>query len=303
MAFVANKPIKNIMTFDLEEWFHILDLPDNPNSELRTKTVYRAEQGLEIFLELIERHHITCTFFVLGWLAERNPGIIRKIDTSRHEIASHGYGHEMITSLKPEEFREDISRAKKILEDLTGREVNGYRGPGFSITEKNMWAFDCISEAGYSYDATLYPGKHGHGGISGMPIHPFFLVTHNGNRLEEYPVSLMTFGAFRMAFSGGGYFRLLPAFFISACFRLLNAKRIPVCSYFHPRDLDINVPRLPMPAYRRFKCYVNIAKTHGKLTQIMKAHNFCSVNDWRREKNLLPEISLVKRPFSPQGGK
>jgi len=151
------------MTFDLEEWFHILDLPDNPNSELRTKTVYRAEQGLEIFLELIERHHITCTFFVLGWLAERNPGIIRKIDTSRHEIASHGYGHEMITSLKPEEFREDISRAKKILEDLTGREVNGYRGPGFSITEKNMWAFDCISEAGYSYDATLYPGKHVHG--------------------------------------------------------------------------------------------------------------------------------------------
>jgi polysaccharide deacetylase family protein (PEP-CTERM system associated) len=295
MDTVAHSPLKNIMTFDLEEWFHILDLPNAPNYISEKDTIYRAERGLERFLELVDRYRVSCTFFVLGWLAERTPGLLKKIDTSFHEIGSHGYGHELITSLKPSVFRNDIHRAKKSLEDLIGKEIIGYRGPGFSITKNNLWAFDIIAEAGYVYDATLYPGEHGHGGIPGLPVRPFSMVTLNGLRLEEYPMSLLEIGPMRLTFSGGGYFRLLPAFFITSCIRILNGRNIPACSYFHPRDLDPDVPKIPMPAIRRFKCYVNISKTYAKLGNIMKAHTFCSIRDWRYENHPLLEFALASQ--------
>lgn len=285
----------NIMTFDLEEWFHILDIPFNPHAHVGPNFSYRFEKGLDLFLELLDRYRITSTFFVLGSLAQRNRHIIRKLDSSRHEIASHGFNHELIYSLHPHQYREDVRNSKKILEDITGKEVQGYRGPGFSITSKNLWAFDVIAEEGYIYDATLFPGKHGHGGIPGMPVYPFLLVTPEGHRIEEYPASLLEIAWMKFAFSGGGYFRLLPPFLLSACYRWLNSKNIPAHNYFHPRDLDPDVPRIPMPFHRRFKCYVNVEKTYSKLESLLKSIPFSSIRDWRKNGRQAYDLSMGGR--------
>jgi polysaccharide deacetylase family protein (PEP-CTERM system associated) len=294
MTFIKDKSkVANILTFDLEEWFHILDLPEPVRKSEWDSLPSHAEKGLNLFLDLLLENNITCTFFIVGWIAEKHPEIVRKISSFNYEIASHGYYHELIDSLRPDHFREDIGRAKKVLEDITGSEIKGYRGPGFSITHKNQWAFDIIAEEGFQYDSSLFPGHHSHGGISGLPIKPFILHTSNGQRIEEYPVTLINIANFRIAFSGGGYFRLFPGFFISACIKWLNRKNIPVLSYFHPRDLDANLPRLPMPLKRKFKCYINISRSTAKLEKILKSHTFSSISDWRKySKNSLPLFSI-----------
>jgi len=276
-----NQKISNILTFDLEEWFHILELPEPVQQSEWSSLPSGAEVGLELFLELLYQNNITCTFFVLGWLADKHPDLVRRISSLNHEIASHGYMHEIIRDIGADRFREDIRRSKKLLEDLTGKQVKGYRGPGFSITLENPWALEIIAEEGFEYDATLYPGHHGHGGIPGLPIKPFILYINKDHRIEEYPVTLINIAKYRVAFAGGGYFRLFPSFFISRCFGRLNRKGIPVLSYFHSRDLDPTIPKLSMPLYRKFKCYVNVSGSIKKLEKLFKSNSFCSIEEWR----------------------
>lgn len=283
----------NFLTFDLEEWFHILDLPKSAYNSDWNNYPSRAEIGLDRFLDILSHFNISCTFFILGWVAEKYPNLVRKIDSFGHEIASHGYGHELIYRLGRDRFRQDIRKAKRILEDLTGNEIQGYRGPGFSITTENTWAFDVIVEEGFRYDATLYPGKHAHGGMPGMPGKPFLLLTLEGNKIEEYPVTLMNIAGYRLAFAGGGYFRLFPFVFISQCIKWLNRRGTPTMSYIHPRDLDPGVPSLPMSWKRRFKCYVNLSRSCDKLEKMLSTHPFGSIRDWRDGRDdALPLFSL-----------
>lgn len=276
------KKVMNILTFDLEEWFHVLDLPATIAQTPWDSLPARAEYGLNLFLDSLSHHEISCTFFILGWIAETHPDLVHKIVAGGHDIASHGYGHDLIYDLGPEKFREDIRRSKVILEDLIGTEINGYRGPGFSITSDNLWAFDIIAEEGFQYDATLFPGTHGHGGISGWPTKPFKLLTLRGLEIEEYPITITKIGPVQLAFSGGGYFRLFPLFTISYLISKINRTGNPVISYFHPRDFDPSSPRLPVSFKRKLKLYVNVSRTHKKLQKLLKTHNFCSIADWRK---------------------
>ncbi len=179
----------NFLTFDIEDWFHILDIPESASGMDWDSLPSRVEFGLDRILALLSSHGVTGTFFVLGWMAEKKPEIVHRIYSAGHEIASHGYTHELIHNLGPEKFREDIRHAKIFLEDLIGTDVKGFRGPGFSISPGNVWAFDIISEEGFHYDSTLFPGKHGHGGISGLSPFPFNLITRGGRQIEEYPIS------------------------------------------------------------------------------------------------------------------
>jgi len=245
------------------------------------------------FLELLSSQNISCTFFILGWVAQKNPFLVRKIKSFGHEIASHGNCHELIYEIGPEKFREDIRTSKNILEDLIDDEVQGYRGPGFSITRENAWAFDIIAEEGFQYDATLFPGGHGHGGIAGLPCQPFNLVTMGSQQIEEYPVTVLNIAGYRFAFSGGGYFRLFPLVFISYCIKLFNGRGIPVMSYIHPRDFDPDAPLLPMSWKRKLKSYVNIAHSFDKLKKLLNTHYFGSIQDWRNSQDgNLPVFSL-----------
>lgn len=284
--------MKNIITFDLEEWYHILDIPYPFEYSSGHKITPPTQKSLEKFLDLLSINGVTCTFFVLGKLAENNPEIIFRIHSAHHEIASHGYNHDLISSLKPDQFRSDIRRTKNILEDITGGPVLGYRCPGFSITANNLWAFDVIAEEGYVYDATIYPGHHGHGGLPGMPIAPFLLKTLKGREIEEYPVTLFNIVITKTAFAGGGYFRLFPYFLVSYFYKQMRRKKIPVTSYFHARDFDPDVPRVPMPIHRRFKCYVNLETTHRKLEKIIKKYPCCSIREWKNQGATLPAIQI-----------
>ena len=282
----------NIITFDLEEWFHILELPDRMPPAINGPLTSHTRQSLDGYLALLQAHKVTCTFFVLGAIAERNPEVVLQIHLAGHEIASHGYDHELITQLTPEKLKSDLMRSKYILEEIIGCEVSGYRGPGFSIRQHNLWAFDAIAEAGYAYDATVYPGKHGHGGLPGLPVSPFFLKTEKGSVLEEYPVTLADMLIGKTAFAGGGYFRLFPFAVISSLYKKMNEMNMPVISYFHARDFDPGVPRVRMPLHRHFKCYVNLKSTFSKLERLLKTYPCCSIRDWRRGGTILPAVQL-----------
>jgi polysaccharide deacetylase family protein (PEP-CTERM system associated) len=284
----------NLLTFDVEDWFHILDLGDRQPSPAHWHSLpSRLEANVESILELVSQRGVHATFFVLGWIAEKYPSVVKKLNSCGHEIACHGYGHELISNLTAEQFRTDLRRARSLIENITGKAVRGYRGPGFSITSDNLWAFDVIAEEGFEYDATLYPGTHGHGGIPGLPSEPFTLITPAGYALMEFPVSMLSIGNFRVAFSGGGYFRICPFFVLSGMIRRRNLRRGTVMVYLHPRDLDSRTPRLSMPFKRRFKCYVNVSGASEKLRRLLERYRFGAIRDFlERHGEQLPVMSL-----------
>jgi polysaccharide deacetylase family protein (PEP-CTERM system associated) len=294
----ADEKVLNFLTIDFEEWFHILDLPGRTDG-VEIYGASRIEENVDRLLGLFSRQGVLATFFALGVVAEKHPQVLKRVASMGHELASHGYSHELIDRIGPDKFRKDIRRGKAIIEDLVGRKVEGYRGPGFSIMAHNAWAFDIICEEGFTYDATLYPGIHAHGGIPGLPSEPFTLVTLGGHRIEEFPATVLALGRHRVAFSGGGYFRLCPFVMLTRLIAASNRKGVPVMMYLHPRDIDSKTPRLPMSLKRRFKCYVNVSRSFTKLRLVLERHAFGSIRDWPNgQKEKMRVISLSD--FVPQ---
>lgn len=287
LAFADNPSSPaNLLTFDLEDWFHVLGLGDRqPLLSEWHRLPSRVEANAERILGLLSERGLHATFFILGWIAENHASLVKTIGSLGHEIACHGYGHDLISTQSREQFRHDLRRAKAILEDLTGKSIQGYRGPGFSITKDNLWAFDVIAEEGFTYDASLYPGMHGHGGMPELPRTPFGLITLEGHHLDEFPVTILVFGGLRAAFSGGGYFRLCPFPVMTRLISMFNRRGETVMVYLHPRDIDPETPRLSMPLSRRFKCYVNVSRAYDKLRLILSRHAFRSVREWQSSEN------------------
>jgi polysaccharide deacetylase family protein (PEP-CTERM system associated) len=191
-----------------------------------------------------------------------------------HEIGTHGYGHHLVYHLGPERFRQDLRRSVRILEDQAGLRIRGHRAPGFSITRDCLWAFDILAEEGIEYDASVCPAPHGHGGLASAPLHPYLQPCAGGAVLHEFPVSCIRVGPWRLPFSGGGYLRLLPYPLVSAQLRRLNRRGRPGIVYIHPRELDPDHPRLPMPWLRRFKSYVNLRTTPVKFVRLLEDFRF-----------------------------
>lgn len=297
----STQSVFNFLTVDLEDWFHILDLhANNLTAQNWDNLPSNLEQNTDRILGLLSEHKVLATFFILGFIADKYPALIRKIDSFGHEIACHGQNHDLIYDLTPQQFSDDIQRAKMGLEEMIGKPVKGYRGPGFSITRNNLWAFDVIAGAGFSYDATVYPGTHGHGGIDFLPSVPFTLITFDGHRIDEFPASVLRLGRYRVAFSGGGYFRLLPFFAMTRLVASYNSGGTPVMTYLHPRDLDPQTPRLSMPLKRRFKCYVNVSRSYEKLRRMLAHHSFGSVRDWQINRNEPLPVIVLKELISRQ---
>lgn len=258
-----------IFSVDLEEWFHILELDSSPDLDAWSRLENRVEKNIDHLLGWLNETGTFATFFTLGWVAERYPAMIKKINKEGHELASHGYAHRLIFSQTPEEFFQDISRAKKTIEDLTGKKVTGYRAPGFSVTPTTLWALDEIKRAGFEYDASIFPGNHGHGGIPNSPMGPHVRRTRHGE-LYEFPVTLANLLGKRICFSGGGYLRLFPYFLIQKLFQGLQSENRVGILYIHPREIDPTHPRLEMNWMRRFKCYVNLDTTEMKLKNYLR---------------------------------
>jgi polysaccharide deacetylase family protein (PEP-CTERM system associated) len=261
------------LTCELEDWFHILDSDRTPRFDDWAKLPLCAERNVERLLDLFESTHVRATFFCLGWMAERMPEVVRRCQAAGHEIGSHGYTHIMACRTNRAAFREDIVRAKAILEDITGREVIGFRSPGFSVKNDNTWFFDVVSESGYRYDASVFPAHHGHGGYSGSDPGPHVIMA-SGGPLVEIPASTVRILGRRFCFFGGGYLRVSPLPVIRWGARVLQKEKRPLIVYVHPREIDLNHPRLPLGPWRNFKCYSNLATTLPKLTWLCEHYRF-----------------------------
>ena len=228
----------------------------------------RVERNVDRILALLDQHATHATFFTLGWVAERYPQLVRRIVSQGHELASHGFGHERASDLSRADFMADISRAKRLLEDVGGVVVRGYRAPSFSIGKGNLWAFDCLRETGHVYSSSIYPIKHDH---YGMPDAPRFAHAVAGG-LIEIPVTTLRVGSRNLPSSGGGYFRLLPYALSRWMIRRVNAvDGMPAIFYFHPWEIDTAQPRVAgIDLKTRFRHYVNIGRMEQRLAALLK---------------------------------
>ena len=261
---VGEREVLNAFSCELEDWFHILASDKAPRFEDWPKLTLLAERNVEKLLQLFEETGTKATFFCLGWMAERMPNLIRKCRRAGHEIASHGYAHLLAYEVGPKAFQEDIVHSKEILEDITGEEVTGFRSAGFGVKENNKWVFDVVIEAGFKYDASVFPAHHGHGGLNSASSLPYFVNTRKGP-LIEIPASTIKLLHFRFSMFGGGYLRISPLWSIKYGVKKLSQIGQPLIIYIHPREIDPAHPRLPLGLWRNFKSYINIEGTMKKL--------------------------------------
>ena len=263
-----DQTITNALSFDIEDWFHIVGIEGLDEPERWPTLPTLVERCTDGILETLAARRVRATFFILGWIAERYPALVRRIGDQGHELASHSYWHRRVFDLSPQEFDEDLARSIDAIESASGRRVIGYRAPSFSITPGSEWAIDALLKRGLRYDASLFPVPRGDGGY---PCEP---GPHHFRGMPELPMSTMSLFGRRLAFSGGGYLRLLPPWLIRRGFSQVHAKGLPVVVYLHPRDFAPDCPRVPMPLSRRFKCYVGLRTTQAKLEMLLGRYRF-----------------------------
>jgi polysaccharide deacetylase family protein (PEP-CTERM system associated) len=283
----AATSIRNAFTVDVEDYFQVSALaPYIPRSDW-DGIECRVERNVDRILALLDDSGNRATFFTLGWIAQRHPEMVRRIAAAGHEVASHGSAHLRATDQSPDEFLDDITRAKTVLEDIVGTEVRGYRAPSFSIGHTNPWALDCVAQAGYRYSSSIYPVKHDHYGMPDAPRFPF--ASRDG--LMEVPVTTVRMGSRNLPAGGGGYFRLLPYAASRWLLRQVNERDgRPAMFYCHPWEIDAAQPRVPgVDAKSRFRHYVNLDRTEGRLARLMRDFR------WGRMDEVFPEISRASR--------
>jgi polysaccharide deacetylase family protein (PEP-CTERM system associated) len=259
---------RGALSVDVEEYFHAWALSSAIAPKDWSSCPSRVELAMRRVLDLFAAAQVKTTCFVLGWVAERCPDLVRSIVAEGHELASHGYAHLKVGEQSPAAFAEDVYRTRAILEDLGGVAVHGYRAPSFSIRAQEWWAFDRLAEAGYSYSSSLNPIRHDHYGLPEAPRHPFRPTSGD---LVEVPVATLAM-RWRIPCGGGGYFRLFPYAFSHACLmHVMRRERLPVTFYFHPWEIDAEQPRVAgLPPSARFRHYVNLAQMERKLKRLIR---------------------------------
>lgn len=274
---IPKTSVENVLTIDIEDWFHILDIGSMPSIQDWHKLESTVTKNTQVILDLLNKYHTKGTFFVLGWVAEHFPDLVREIARQGHEIGTHGYSHELIYNLTPNEFRRDVVRSLEVLERITSLPILGYRAPGFSIANSSLWALDILVELGLQYDASIFPMNRNHGGLPGFSGDAVWLTTAEGNKILEIPVTPTTLFNKKVYLFGGGYFRLAPYAAIAAGIEQLNNQGKPALVYLHPREFDPQHPKLKMNPYRSFTSYVNLHKTHYKFERMIQDFKFNSI--------------------------
>jgi polysaccharide deacetylase family protein (PEP-CTERM system associated) len=280
--------VKSIFSVDVEDWFHILDVPAAPALSEWDRQPSRVEKNFTRLLDIFSDKDVEVTCFFLGWIAERYPDLAREAARRGHEVASHGYSHRLVYEMTPQEFSEDVIKARKLLEDLVGRPVLGFRSAGFSATESTPWFFDRLVEAGYAYDSSIFPASRGHGGLKSARRAPY-IVADGPNRFVEFPISVATVFGRPVCFFGGGYLRAFPYFIVRKMARRVLREGRPVVFYIHPREVDPGQPRLPMPFVRRIKSYVNLKTTEAKIRGILDDFEVTTFERFLKEDSLLEQ--------------
>lgn len=264
------KPVRNAMTIDVEDYFQVSAFAPHISRDSWPERECRVEANIDRILGILDAGKAHGTFFTLGWIAERYPAMVRRIVDGGHELASHGYGHLRASDQTREQFMDDIASSKKILEDIGGQAVKGYRAPSFSIGPGNLWALDALQEAGYRYSSSIYPIAHDH---YGMPDAPRFAFHPNGaNGLLEVPITTVRIGQRNLPAGGGGYFRLLPYAVSRGMMRRVNRQDgQPAIFYCHPWELDPGQPRMQGVGLKtRFRHYVNLGRMEARIRALTR---------------------------------
>jgi len=264
--------IANAMSVDVEDYFQTEAMTKVVPRNTWERTPSRIERNMKELFELFSSHSVRCTFFFLGWVAERYPHLVREARKLGHEIACHSYWHRPIYTLSPAEFREDTYRAKAVIEDAAGARIFGYRAPSFSLTPGTEWAAEILAEAGFLYDSSVHPIAHDLYENRHAPRHPYRLA---GTSLLEIPISTVRLGKRNFPFSGGGYFRILPYAYARWAMRRVNqVEQRPAVFYLHPWEIDPAQPRLTTNARSGFRQYTGLYKTAGLLNRLLSEFSF-----------------------------
>lgn len=254
----------NILTFDIEEWFHILDNDSTKTVDKWVNYESRIHLNIDKIFSLIEGANLKATFFIVGWIAEKYPEIVKRINDFDCEIGSHSNMHQLMYQQKINEVREDLRKSIDTLQSLTGKKVTSFRAPGFSITEKNKWVFEVLAENGITHDSSIFPAGRAHGGFpSFLEVKPS-IIKINGYSIKEFPINTVSVLGIKWIFSGGGYFRLTPYNLV----KRWTESSDYIMTYFHPRDFDPDQPIInELSNFRKFKSYVGLKNCMGKLNK------------------------------------
>ncbi len=275
--------MRNALTIDVEDYFQVAAFRRDIRPDEWDHYPLRVAGNTRRLLDWLEERDLRATFFVLGWVARRLPDLVREIQRRGHEIASHGFGHQLIYEIGPTRFREDVRSARRLLEDISGSPVTGYRAPSYSITARSLWALDILIEEGITHDSSIYPIYHDLYGIPGAQRFPHLICRPSGS-IREFPISTVCLAAcgrqWRLPVGGGGYLRLLPASLVARAFHHINQREgQPAVLYFHPWEIDPLQPRVRSNWKSRFRHYHNLEKTFGKIDYLVKKLPFAPLRD------------------------
>jgi polysaccharide deacetylase family protein (PEP-CTERM system associated) len=265
----------NILTFDVEDWFQILDNESTKNEKEWLQLESRIEQNMERIFTLLDKNSQQATFFCLGWVARKYPWLLKRIDAAGFEIATHSDMHQLAYEFNKREFRADLQRSIGSIEEAIGKKVRAYRAPGFSLMRKNRWVFEELAEQGIEIDCSVFPAKRAHGGYAEFGYAEPAYIELYGKKIKEFPINTYPVLGKNMIFSGGGYFRLLPYPVI----RFMMARSPYVMSYLHPRDFDPEQPMIEgLSALRKFKSYYGLKGAYAKLEKMIEEFSFVDLN-------------------------
>ena len=263
---------------DVEDYFQVSAFENHIARDKWNSLPCRVDGNTNRILDLFAKQGVSATFFILGWVAERYPKLVKRIQSEGHEVASHGYSHMRVTQLQPDDFRNEVIRTKELLEDISGEPVKGYRAPSYSINASNLWALDILCETGHQYSSSIYPVRHD---LYGMPNAPRFAHYPRDNDLLEIPISTTSLLGWKMPCGGGGFFRLFP-YQLSrwAINRINSSEKSPSVFYFHPWEIDPDQPKQQGLQWRtRFRHYLNLHRTEQRITQLLKDFSWGRMDD------------------------
>lgn len=294
--------IENALTIDVEDYFQVAALAEAVRQEDWHSMEYRVEANTHRLLSLLGRHNAKATFFTLGWVAEKSPELVRTIQKEGHEVASHGYSHQLIYNQTPDVFREETRRSKAILEDIIGEPVTGYRAASYSITNESRWALDILAEEGFVWDSSIFPVHHDRYGMPGTPRWPHTLTTDKGYQLAEFPLSTLKLPGYTLPIAGGGYFRLFPYWFSRWGLGSINRKGQPFVFYLHPWEVDPEQPRLDVKWFSRFRHYNNLDVCEERLSKLLGHFSFTTMSNVLRAQGVLNESLVASGELKAAGG-
>ena len=278
----------NAMTVDVEDYYHVAAFSDVISPDEWDNYESRVENNTQVLLDMFSKYNVKATFFILGCVAEKHPELVRRIAKLGHEIACHGYSHQLIYNQDKETFIKETIKAKNILENIIQADVLGYRAASYSITKKSLWALDILAECGFIYDSSIFPVYHDRYGIPDAEDKPHELTTPSGHKLIEFPIATKSYLGHHLPVGGGGYFRIYPYSFSRMALRSINNKQSqPFIFYLHPWEVDPDQPRIPAKLLSRFRHYNNLKKCKPRLTRLLNDFEFSTA------KNVLSNLGLL----------